>query len=113
MTAPDRHAAKAAEITAKNPLICGPCGAPLPNPDCAHRKNGLSPVCSPQTESLEADIAAALREADKNAREECIEIAYRGHCTSSGCDPQTTGHSNLCPIGIAEAIRATIPETPE
>lgn len=51
-------------------------------------------------------IAAALEEAAARERERCAQIAERGYCTASGCDLQTTGHSNLCPMGIADAIRA-------
>lgn len=56
----ERHRDVARDLVSRSPLICGPCGAPLPNPECGVRKNGLSPCCVPQTESLEEDIARAL-----------------------------------------------------
>lgn len=56
--------ALAKEIASRNPLICGPCGGALPNPDCPQKANGHWPVCIPASESsLEAEIASGLREA--------------------------------------------------
>lgn len=59
--------------------------------------------------TLEIDLVRRERhDARRKALEEAARVADRGHCTHSGCDPQTTGHSNLCPVGIAAAIRALI-----
>jgi len=55
---------RARQICERNPFICRQCTAPLPNPECGHRKNGVDPCCQPQTENLEADIAAALADLD-------------------------------------------------
>ena len=54
----------------------------------------------------ETIIARAIQEAIEAEREACAKVAEQGYCTASGCDTQTTGHSSLCPLGIAAAIRA-------
>jgi|TARA_R100000049_G_C1948052_1_gene94076 hypothetical protein len=55
-------------------------------------------------------IAQALREAARAAtaleRERCAKVAEHGGCTSARCDHQMPdGHTDLCPMGIAAAIR--------
>jgi hypothetical protein len=52
--------AMAKEIADNNPMICGPCGGPLPNPDCGHKANGSWPCCVPVTDNLEDAIFEAL-----------------------------------------------------
>lgn len=70
---------KASEIAAQNPMICGPCGGPLPNPECGVKKNGFTPCCIPASESLEDAIADALLTNHANAvreeREACAKVA--------------------------------------
>jgi len=56
-------------------------------------------------EAVQTILAAVLPLAVAEERERCANVAERGHCTYSGCDTQTTGHSNLCPLGIAATIR--------
>jgi hypothetical protein len=57
-----------------------------------------------------------LRTARREALEEAAKVAGKGGCTASGCDvyqpsfgdedEREPWHSNLCPVGIAAAIRA-------
>lgn len=70
---------KASEIAAQNPMICGPCGGPLPNPECGVKRNGFTPCCIPASDSIEEAIAEALLTTHANAvreeREACARIA--------------------------------------
>lgn len=48
------------ESAMNDTLLCALCGAALPNEDCGHRKNGVSPCCIPATHEGADHILAAL-----------------------------------------------------
>ena len=65
---------KAAREIAENirlSMICGACGAALPNEECGHKKNGVPNCCPPSIDTSEAETAiATLIERERMARDE-------------------------------------------
>ena len=104
IASPTQDAVEAArEIVAVSEFICGPCGAPLPNPDCGHAKNGVVGCCVPSPDQPLVDrIAAAITAAEARVREECAKIAE----ASSLHPPYTADGAQA---SIAAAIRRRTP----
>ena len=104
LAAPAQDAQETARgIVATSEFICGPCGAPLPNPDCVHAKNGVVGCCVPSPDQPLVDrIAAAITAAEARTREECAKIAE----ASSLHPPYTADGAQA---SIAAAIRARKP----
>lgn len=66
--------AVAQELVSANPLVCGACNGPLPNPDCGHRgQHHLS--CIPQTDDLAEAVARALATQAAQTKRETMELA--------------------------------------
>lgn len=76
LTAPDKGVVEGArELVAASEYVCGPCGAPLPNPDCGHAKNGVVGCCVPSTDQPLVDrIAAFATACVAREREACAEL---------------------------------------
>lgn len=93
----------ARELVATSEYICGPCGGPLPNPDCGHAKNGVVGCCVPSTDQPLVDrIAAFTNACVAREREACAKIAE----ASSLHPPYTADGAQA---SIAAAIRARKP----
>ncbi len=111
--APGKDVVEAArEIVTTSEYICGPCGAPLPNPDCGHAKNGVVGCCVPSTDQPLVDRIAAFatacvaKEIERHRaevaalekwRDDALETFYNICVKALGWTDPRKHHSNVPP----------------